>query len=263
MTTLSTMSLPSPEELAAETSRFYAEVADSFSATRDHPWPGWQRAMREALSAMAKTLVTINSENFFAYSLIEPSSPGPVERFVNGEFAESATEPVVSADSRITVVDFACGNMRFEDWLQPAHAICIDNCEQLVPEGREFINCDLLKEIPDAKADLAVCFGFMHHIPTHEQREALLAQMAKSKVAIVTFWQFLNSEKIAAKAELIEGNDYWLHWQDRSDIKRYCHNYTDTEIAGLMAPYEILAEFQEDGRNHNLNHYVVFCRKDN
>ena len=49
--------------------------------------------------------------------------------------------------------------------------------------------------------DVAVCFGVMHHIPTKELREKLLKELTKSKIAIVSFWQFEKDERIFNKAK--------------------------------------------------------------
>lgn len=49
--------------------------------------------------------------------------------------------------------------------------------------------------------DVAVCFGVMHHIPTAELRERLLKELTKSKIAIVSFWQFEKDERIFNKAQ--------------------------------------------------------------
>ena len=71
--------------------------------------------------------------------------------------------------------------------------------------------------------DVAVCFGVMHHIPTQELREKLLKELSKSKIAIVSFWQFEKDERIFNKAKKttllakeklglqnLEENDYFL-----------------------------------------------------
>lgn len=229
--------------LAQMTSDFYAEVADSFSDTRKSAWSGWERALNVVIAAGGAPEKTLSERGVF-----------PPER---NDFLLGAPGPA-SVGANLTVVDLACGNMRFEKWLQPAKAFCFDNCEALVPQGCEFTKMDLLHELPSVTADLCVCFGFMHHVPTPEWRAKILDYMAQSDVAIVTFWQFLNSEKIAAKAEKIGEKDYLLGWQERTDVKRYCHFYTNEEIAQLMSPFDVIAEFQDDGTNHNLNHYVVF-----
>ena len=41
----------------------------------------------------------------------------------------------------------------------------------------------------------------MHHIPTSELRERLLKELTKSKIAIVSFWQFEKDSRIFKKAQ--------------------------------------------------------------
>ena len=95
-------------------------------------------------------------------------------------------------------------------------------------------------------------------------------------VAIVSFWQFLNSPRIAAKAEkttahayaaarlapgALEENDYLLGWQHADDVFRYCHHFDEREIDRLVTSVsgEIseIARFSADGKSHDLNRYVV------
>ena len=71
--------------------------------------------------------------------------------------------------------------------------------------------------------DVAVCFGVMHHIPTSDLRDKLLKELTKSKIAIVSFWQFEKDARIFNKAkettklaqeklglQNLEDNDYFL-----------------------------------------------------
>ena len=71
--------------------------------------------------------------------------------------------------------------------------------------------------------DVAVCFGVMHHIPASDLREKLLRELCKSKIAIVSFWQFEKDERIFNKAkettsvaqekldlQKLDENDYFL-----------------------------------------------------
>ncbi|MCL2379166.1 MAG: class I SAM-dependent methyltransferase [Coriobacteriia bacterium] len=122
-----------------------------------------------------------------------------------------------------SVLDFACGNMRFEDFLRNVLpdvdiAYCgMDNSSQMAA-GRTFYNVDLLElliesnlsdssnALPDIlPCDLTASFGFMHHIPGHSLRLQLLKNMAErtrpNGHIIVSFWQFLNSPNLTRKAE--------------------------------------------------------------
>ena len=57
-----------------------------------------------------------------------------------------------------------------------------------------------------ARFDIAVSFGFMHHIPTQQLRlkalQKLIDAVRPGGLIAVSFWEFLNNEKLAEKAEL-------------------------------------------------------------
>ena len=248
--------------LCALTSEFYRANAESFSQTRQSPWQGWVRLL-EVVDARA------------------------AER-----------EP-------LRVFDLACGNLRFERYLADALpdgmllGYAVDNCEPLVEAGERkefgplsrmaFQNLDVVErlsdgrlrealEAPDVSCDLAVSFGFMHHVPLERWRAELLrALIAKARpggFVAVSFWRFLNSDKLARKAQEttsraldelglpeLPPNDYLLGWQDTQGLYRYCHHFDEPEIERLLAAVadsaELVSRFEADGKTGNLNEYVV------
>lgn len=248
--------------LCALTGEFYRANAESFSQTRQSPWQGWVRLL-EVMDARA------------------------AER-----------EP-------LCVLDLACGNLRFERYLADAlpgrvlSGYAVDNCDPLVEAGERnesdalsrmsFQNLDAIErlsagclrealEAPDASCDLAVSFGFMHHVPLERWRvellRALVAKVRSGGFVAVSFWRFLNSDKLAgkakettsrARAELgipeLPPNDYLLGWQDTQGLYRYCHHFDELEIERLLAAVadsaELVSRFEADGKTGNLNEYVV------
>lgn len=271
------MSLATAHALCAVTTAFYEQTAASFSATREHPWPGWQRVAHELQA------------------------------------------PIVAATREgrpVSVLDIACGNLRFERFLMgefPQARFCfdvLDDCAALLPAERgalaqavRFEQTDLMAQlaagsvIPAGKQgtyDVAVCFGFMHHVPLRSWRAVLVDSLARALrpggVAALSLWQFLNSPKLVEKAKattprgvaalgvppLPEG-DCLLGWQDNNQVFRYCHHSTDAEVEAWArraadaaraarcrcatdelsrtAPYA--TTFHADGRTENLNAYVV------
>ncbi|WP_294418855.1 class I SAM-dependent methyltransferase [uncultured Senegalimassilia sp.] len=247
--------------LCALTSEFYRANAESFSQTRQAPWQGWVRLLEVMGLADGK---------------------GPLR-----------------------VLDLACGNLRFERYLADALpdrmllGYAVDNCDPLVEAGERsefdalprmvFQNLDAIErlsggslrealEVPDASCDLAVSFGFMHHVPLERWRgellRALIAKVRPGGFVAVSFWRFLNSEKLARKAQETTGralvelglpelpqNDYLLGWQDTQGLYRYCHHFDEPEIERLLAAVadsaELLSRFEADGKTGNLNEYVV------
>lgn len=248
--------------LCALTGEFYRANAESFSQTRQSPWQGWVRLL-EVMDARA------------------------AEREL------------------LRVLDVACGNLRFERYLADAlpgrmlSGWAVDNCEPLVEAGERsefgplsriaFQNLDVIErlsggrlresfEAPDASCDLAVSFGFMHHVPLERWRvellRALVAKVRSGGFVAVSFWRFLNSDKLAgkakettsrARAELgipeLPPNDYLLGWQDTQGLYRYCHHFDEPEIERLLAMMadsaDLVSRFEADGRTGNLNEYVV------
>lgn len=248
--------------LCALTGEFYRANAESFSQTRQSPWQGWVRLL-EVMDARA------------------------AEREL------------------LRVLDVACGNLRFERYLADAlpgrmlSGWAVDNCEPLVEAGERsefgplsriaFQNLDVIErlsggrlweslEAPDASRDLAVSFGFMHHVPLEcwraELLRTLIAKVRPGGFVAVSFWRFLNSDKLARKAQEttiraradlvipeLPPNDYLLGWQDTQGLYRYCHHFDELEIERLLAAVadsaELVSRFEADGKTGNLNEYVV------
>lgn len=262
------------EELSALTNAFYGRIHRSFSATRRAPWRGWDEL----------------------WSLV-------------GAEVEAAAFPAASDTPALpaTIADVACGNLRFARFLQqnmsvPFTVFGYDDCEPLLREG--LVACaeagvpesavrarpvdiaaalaegtDPFEGLPPCV--LSVAFGFMHHLPTGEQRRALLERMvqhaAPGGFVAVSFWRFADDERLRAKAEEatqrarvagivadLPGGDYVLGWQDDGEALRYCHHFTEGEIDDLSMALEAsaseVARFSADGKSGTLNRYAVWRR---
>ena len=256
------ISASTAERLSRITSEFYALQAQSFSATRQTPWQGW----RQCLDVMPQ--------------------------LISGE--------------KPSVLDVGCGNLRFARFLRdkagivPAKYFAVDNCKPLVESGEAnthvsdlaFIELDVIKSLLDntlssrltvPACDLVVAFGFLHHVPGAEKRLQLLRTLLeKAKpggFVCVSFWQFMNSQKLAAKAQEttaqglralgmdaseLEEHDYLIGWQDKADTWRYCHHFSQEELDELLASLgsdvHVCAQFSADGKENNLNRYVILQR---
>lgn len=231
------------------TTTFYQRVGSSFSVTRQSPWPGW----RELLD------------------LVRPC------------LGESPT-----------VLDLACGNLRFERFLADegiaARVWAIDNNDELMGLGEpdelavQMRHLDVLAVLCDGRdlghelealgvpaCDLAVCFGFMHHVPLAEQRVEVLRTLVDAVrpggLVAVSLWQFARDARLMAKARPVEGGvpgDYLLGWQHETDVWRFCHSFAEAEVDALVdacAPQAAeTARFSADGRRGDLNRYIVLQR---
>lgn len=198
-----------PKAMNRETARalcqlnteFYERNAASFSQTRTVPWEGWRRCM--------------------AACGFDDSDGAALDQPVDAQIADS-------------VLDIACGNLRFEAFLANAYPhidwsfFAVDNCEPLVASGQEDVakkvhfTCEdivsnLLDGLPVAEPanvpalaaatpfDLVVSFGFLHHIPSFDLRQQFLlealSQVKPGGYLVVSFWQFLNDPAKRAKIE--------------------------------------------------------------
>ena len=198
-----------PKAMNRETARalcqlnteFYERNAASFSQTRTVPWEGWRRCMAAC-----------------GFDGLD----------------EAALDQPVDAQIADSVLDIACGNLRFEAFLANTYPhidwsfFAVDNCEPLVASGQEDVakkvhfTCEdivsnLLDGLPAAEPanvpalaaatpfDLVVSFGFLHHIPSFDLRQRFLlealSQVKPGGYLVVSFWQFLNDPAKRAKIE--------------------------------------------------------------
>lgn len=231
-----------------QTKLFYNDHASSFSDTRSAPWNGWYR-VKEHIDEL-------------------------------GRFR--------------SLLDIGCGNLRFESFLnanglQAESITALDVSDELVagePQFNEvdYRHIDIIEALDEncfgeflrpAEFDVAVAFGFMHHVPRFRLRKQLLDTLVDSVscggLAIVSFWQFSRDKKILEKAlrsteransELNINidpklGDYFLGWQDNVDAYRYCHDFSAEEIDELIDGLNVVDRFEADGKNDNLNTYVV------
>ena len=211
---------------------FYREHSASFSDTRQAPWPGWVRTMDIALGQL----------------------------------------DVATIEHPVRVFDLACGNMRFEnfaaggalaakgvDGANPsADASCpfefygVDSCQDLAIDAHghalRIPNLDVLDalmklnpaETPDVLfdaplADISVCFGFMHHVPSCEYRvrvlDALVRQTRPGGIIAISFWEFMNDERMVRKAARAEARAEFAPRRLRVTIQRSLKPAT-TSLAG-------------------------------
>ena len=245
--------------------------------------------------------------------------------------ADAKTLRSEHARPALSVLDLACGNLRFEAFLAKELADTdlafhtADDCDALVKgapwrpdpadgaalgnraagsirwhhqsfdvlaaldaEGRSdgaALDAEtpgsgpaLTEALQTPRCDLAVSFGFLHHVPLPRWREEVLAALA-AKVrpggfVIVSLWRFLENPLLARKAEAtheralaelglppLDAGDRLLGWRDEPGAYRYCHSFTDGEVDALAASVgraaTEVARFRADGRDGALNSYLV------
>ena len=254
--------------LNALNARFYGRFGTSFSATRQAPWAGWLH-LADLLEADGRIpggsllhLMDVGAGNCRFERFL-------VERFpsLQGDFLllDSAEEPCCTEAQKFAVPT------RFVRW------DCVE--ELLAVDGN----------LPAANADLTVAFGLAHHLPSAALRERFLRALVRATkpggLVVVSFWQFLGDDGLAARAkestaaaapylralginpECLEAGDCILGWQGASfgeGAMRFCHHFDDNEIHRLVCAVDdeagLRARFSADGRNGGLNAYVVLER---
>ena len=265
------MNMKTAEILCNVTSNFYRAQAASFSATRTSPWHGWRRCV----DAMVAALGVAAGE---------------------GSVCASAARPDVS------VFDLACGNLRFERYLAQAllradmRAYAVDSCDELAADagGLEipvtYESSDIvggliagapLHDLHHApQVDMAVSFGFLHHVPGADLRvrvlDGLIDAVRPGGCVAVSLWQFMNNPALAAKAHVthaqasealgladdaFDEGDYLLGWKNVEGAWRYCHHFSDEEESRLVGTVSTRAHlidmFEADGRTGAMNKYLV------
>jgi tRNA (uracil-5-)-methyltransferase TRM9 len=244
------------ERLIEINTQFYAEEAQSFDQTRQAPWHGWYRSVDSIIPMLGRN----------------------------------------NADQEISVLDLGCGNLRFEDFLvqrfsdQGFRFYAIDNCDALLSDkaNLNFIHADILSlllqgslKIGVSPCNLSVCFGLMHHVPSLALRKQVLnflvEQTEPGGYLICSFWQFMDNSALAARAlaitpqaqeelgiDNLDAGDYFLGWQHREGVYRYCHHFSREEIDELIAAVAhttvLIDRFNDDGKTQKQNAYIVLQR---
>ncbi|MEE2672785.1 MAG: class I SAM-dependent methyltransferase [Myxococcota bacterium] len=223
---------------------FYTQQAASFSATRNHAWPGWARVV-DGLAPDPLAVLDAGCGN------------GRLARFL-GERREQALD-YLGIDSS---------------------AALIDDARKAIPTpGIHFAVLDLVESpeaIPAGPFDLVAVFGLLHHLPGFETRVNLVRQLA-SRLArggriAVTCWRFGADPRIEGRLldwdgivdpSRLDPGDHLLRWGNSPGVGRYCHFASDDEIdefaQSVSATGLGLADrFRSDGKSGELNEYLVW-----
>ncbi|MDR1713469.1 MAG: class I SAM-dependent methyltransferase, partial [Coriobacteriales bacterium] len=187
------MDTASARILARLNTAFYREQSVAFSASRQAPWAGWRRCLQET--------------NNFGIKAVE--------------------KPQNCSSTPFSVFDLACGNLRFEAFLQVELPLVdfnfhtLDNCDGLVAScgnsanlashqhldvlAALFSGCSLSSQIMAPACDLSVAFGFMHHLPLPEQRaevlHSLVQQTKPGGYIVASFWCFAADPAFLSKSQ--------------------------------------------------------------
>ncbi|WP_165044547.1 methyltransferase domain-containing protein [Adlercreutzia sp. ZJ138] len=287
------------DTLVALNERFYAAQAKSFSETRRTSWPGWEHCLPYVQNA-AQNVASQGALQCRCRLLDVACGNLRFEAFLREQVPQVSFD-VCAVDSCAPLAgEFAIAHV--DDPGEAAGTVPFDVrfCELDVigvlrtgcttrdlvtcsPASRDSVICSLAVHNSTPLFDVAVAFGFMHHVPTAHLRVRLLRELVQSVrpggYVIVSFWGFLRDDRLREKALLsheraladlglapddLDEGDFILGWQHERAAYRYCHNFTSRDVDELVREVSDCAQvetrFFADGRTGNLNEYLVLRR---
>jgi len=196
----------------------------------------------------------------------------------------------------LAVADIGCGNGRLAVMLDsrdtPVDYVGIDANPALLDLAREhcanlpqvqvrFVQADLAVSgwtralgDPPPSFDAVVCLATLQHLPGFALRAGAICDLARLAMTdgwvVLSAWQFLTSERLAAKqipwesvgltAAQVEPGDALLPWVQGVQAVRYVHQIDLSEMTRLAgsAGLTLVEHFYADGREGNLNLYGIF-----
>ena len=238
---------------------FYRRRAAEFSATRERPWPAWERVAElceEGHGGGGRSVLDLGCGN------------GRLARFLEGRWGARLTYLGLDASEPMLEIAHGRGGGRFQRL-------------DLLREG-------LASRLPGEPFDLVCAFGLMHHLPGLDNRATLLRaaleRLAPEGLLAVSFWQFGAVERFRRRvvpwsvyngtasepidARELEEGDLLLAWGERPATHgrtppvRYCHWAPPEEVDRLLSslPVERLDSFRADGKGGDLNLYCLLRR---
>ena len=251
------------KKLNAVNEAFYAAQAEAFDASRNHPWPGWQRAV-----------LPLDPTRGDARLRILDVGCG------NGRFVDFLLREADGGEGGSRALDYLG-----VDQSRALLAIASQAHPSSEPNAVRWLEGDVLAEHPDSPLppgpfDLIVAFGLLHHVPALEQRMGLLGALAKRIAGggqlVFTTWRFGAVERFErhvvpwerynaestdpVSIDELEAGDYLLSFGAKTGPPRYCHYSDDAEFDRLVAAtgLELRDDFEADGSSGDLNRYACF-----
>lgn len=215
---------------------------------------------------------------------------------------------------RLSVLDVGCGNGRFARLLEKAGILAsytgVDGNGSLLGLAQqstanlEGVDCQFIQaELADSswpsslekavrgknsettepvdsakvpKFDVVLCTATMQHLPGYALRLRLLRDLRQLSAGyvILSFWQFLSSERFRSKlidprtvdisAAQLEPGDGLLPWRQGIESVRFVHQIDEDELGWLATDSGqiVLHTFRADGKESDLNLYAVLGRAD-
>ncbi|MET0386013.1 MAG: methyltransferase domain-containing protein [Polyangiales bacterium] len=225
--------------------QFYAAIAPEWSASRKHPWPGFERVLAHAPTSEPLRVLDVGCGD--------------------GRFGDYL------AARRKALVYVGCDAS--EALLAHARARALGG--QVRFELRDVLHDPL----PSGPFELVCLLGVLHHVPGFDQRAALLRSLASEVtpggLLALTVWRLPDDPRFPSRVvpfadynraasdpialDQLEPGDTLLRWGGGGAPPRYCHFPDDAELTALLAatPLRISERFRADGRGDQLNEYIL------
>jgi len=236
---------------------FYTEHAGTFARTRNHPWPGWERALRAGPQEEPLRVLDVGCGN--------------------GRFGHFLAE---QAGRRVAYTGVDLSPALLEETREQTTALF-----EVALEHADWVREPPQQALPKGPFGLVVAYGVLHHVPAHAKRKELLEVMGQrlspGGILVATFWRF-GAPELATRyrhrllsfaadktspafidPEQLEAGDCLLQWGDDPSAFRYCHYCDDAEIDALVGDLRLarVDSFVADGRSGDLNRYEILRRE--
>lgn len=221
----------------------YKDNAKKFSASRQYPWKGWERAL-SYLNQTDLSVLDLGCGN------------GRFLKYINN-LGKFQIKKYLGVDNSKPLLAIANSNLNKE-------------------LGSKDVNWNL-KNLNLNKAgwcrdievydnfNLIVAFGITHHIEPAARNvffECIVNLLSKNGLAIVTFWNFKLLKGWKEKViEELGKEDYILSFGAEKS-RRYCHYYSEDEIYSYIAGanLKVVGNFVSDGKDDKLNRYYILSK---
>jgi tRNA (uracil-5-)-methyltransferase TRM9 len=133
-----------------------------------------------------------------------------------------------------------------------------------------------IRDAADRPWSVIAAFAVLHHIPSWENRLALLSSAREwldpAGKFFLSVWQFAGSPRfrsriqpwstVGLRAEDLDHDDFLLDWRGGSPGLRYVHQFSEAELAELAAAagFTIAESFHSDGKDRHSGLYQVWRR---